>query len=95
VFTGCENAAFYEYPILTTGVYGGGLPGPFRVIFSPDDTDFSSRNGKSCGIIYHPASQIWPIVSLKITFIHDRETMTAANLGASIFTNECSNPLCF
>ncbi|KAF2827943.1 hypothetical protein CC86DRAFT_202089 [Ophiobolus disseminans] len=53
VFAGCENAAFFEYPILETGVYGGGSPGPFRVIFTPDP-DFASRNGKFCGIVYHP-----------------------------------------
>ncbi|KAF2721514.1 hypothetical protein K431DRAFT_294320 [Polychaeton citri CBS 116435] len=54
VFANCNNGNLFEYPILAGGnVYGGGDPGPFRVIFTPDP-DFASRNGIYCGTVYHP-----------------------------------------
>ncbi|KAF7195348.1 hypothetical protein HII31_03240 [Pseudocercospora fuligena] len=50
-FKDCQNEDLYQYPILADGrMYGGGDPGPFRVVFQVDD--WKTREGKYCGILY-------------------------------------------
>ncbi|KXS93964.1 hypothetical protein AC578_6 [Pseudocercospora eumusae] len=50
-FKDCQSEDLYQYPILADGrIYGGGDPGPFRVVFQVDD--WSKREGKYCGLVY-------------------------------------------
>lgn len=55
-FPHCKpDVDLYQYPILASGVvYGGGDPGPFRVIFTADD--WAKRDGTFCGIVYQEVS---------------------------------------